>query len=90
MILQKTSGQTLKNDKVKSAFLHYVSDQMIIPGDLIDKSITKLCNNYPNMSEKEMEEEMGIIKKQSNTILQLLGQIIQTIQIESGKEDSDE
>ena len=89
-ILQKTSGQTLKNDKVKSAFLHYISNQMIIPGDLIDKSITKLCNNYHIMNEKEMEHEMGIIKKQSNTILQLLSQVIKTVQIESGKEDSHE
>ena len=90
MILQKTSGQTLLNDKVKSAFLHYISNQMIVPGDLIDKSITNLCNNYPTMSQEEIEHEMGVIKKQSNTILQLLSQIIQTIQIESGKEDSDE
>ena len=58
--------------------------------DKIDKSITKLCNNYSTMSEKEIEKEMEIVKKQSNTILQLLGQIIQTIQIESGKEGSDE
>ena len=73
-----------------SAFLHYISNQMIIPGDKIDQSITKLCNDYSTMSEKEIEKEMEIVKKQSNTILQLLGQIIQTIQIESGKEGSDE
>lgn len=80
----------MKNDKVMSTFLHYISNQMIIPGDQIDQSITKLCNNYSTMSEKEIEKEMEIVKKQSNTILQLLGQIIQTIQIESGKEGSDE
>ena len=89
-ILQKTSGQTLKNDNVKSAFLHYISNQMIVPGDLIDKSVTKLCNDYHMMNEKEMEHEMGIIKKQSSTILQLLGQIIKTVQIEMGKEESHE
>lgn len=80
----------MKNDKMMSAFLHYISNQMIVPGDQIDQSITKLCNNYSTMSEKEIEKEMEIVKKQSNTILQLLGQIIQTIQIESGKEGSDE
>jgi hypothetical protein len=63
---------------------------MIVPGDLIDKSVTKLCNDYHMMNEKEMEHEMGIIKKQSSTILQLLGQIIKTVQIEMGKEESHE
>lgn len=90
VILHKTSGQTLKNDKVKAAFLHYVSNQMFTPCDMIDKSITQLCNNYPTMNQEEIEHEMEIIKKQSSTILQLLSQMIKTIQMESGKEDSDE
>jgi methyl-accepting chemotaxis protein/sigma-B regulation protein RsbU (phosphoserine phosphatase) len=89
-ILQKTSGQAIENDKVKTAFLHYISNQMIMPGDLIDKSVTKICNNYQDISLEEMEQEMGTLKKQSSTILNLLGHIIKTIQIESGKEDSHE
>ena len=89
-ILQKTSGQAIENDKVKTAFLHYISNQMIVPGDLIDKSVTKICNNYPNISLEEIEQEMNTIKKQSSTILNLLGHIIQTIQIESGKEERHE
>ena len=89
-ILQKTSGQAIENEKVKTAFLHYISNQMIVPGDLIDKSVTNICNNYQTISLEEMEKEMNTIKKQSSTILNLLGHIIQTIQIESGKEDSHE
>ena len=88
-ILQRTSGQTIENDKVKTAFLHYISNQMIVPGDLIDKSVTKICNNYQDISLEEMEQEMNTIKKQSSTILNLLGHIIQTIQIE-GKEERHE
>ena len=89
-ILQKTSGQAIENEKVKTAFLHYISNQMIVPGDLIDKSVTKICNDYPDISVEEMEQEMSTIKKQSSTILNLLGHIIETIQIESEKEDSHE
>ena len=89
-ILQKTSGQAIENEKVKTAFLHYISNQMIVPGDLIDKSVTKICNNYQDISVEEMEQEMSTIKKQSSTILNLLGHILETIQIESGKEDSHE
>jgi hypothetical protein len=63
---------------------------MIVPGDLIDKSVTKICNDYPDISVEEMEQEMSTIKKQSSTILNLLGHIIETIQIESEKEDSNE
>ena len=89
-ILQKTSGQAIENEKVKTAFLHYISNQMIVPGDLIDKSVTKICNNYQDISVEEMEQEMSTIKKQSSTILNLLGHILETIQIETGKEDSHE
>ena len=89
-ILQKTSGQAIENEKVKTAFLHYISNQMIVPGDLIDKSVTKICNNYRDISLEEMEQEMDTLKKQSSTILNLLGHIIQTIQIEAGKEERHE
>ena len=75
---------------MKSKFLHYISNQMILPGDLIDKSVNKLCNNYHEMSIEAFEKEMGIIKQQSTTILQLLGHIIQAVQIDSGKEGSHE
>ena len=89
-ILEKTSEQSIENDRMKSAFLHYISNQMIVPGDLIDKSVVKLCNNYRNANLKDIEQEMNVIKQQSATILKLLGHIIQTIQIESGKEGSHE
>jgi HAMP domain-containing protein len=89
-ILEKSSEQSLENDRMKSTFLHYISNQMIVPGDLIDKSVTKLCNNYHEMSIEDIEKETEIIKQQSTTILQLLGHIIQAMQIDSGKEDSHE
>ena len=89
-ILEKTSEQSLENDRMKTTFLHYLSNQMIEPGDLIDKSVAKLCNNYHKTDLKEMEQEMAVIKQQSSTILKLLGHIIEAVQIESGKEDSHE
>ena len=89
-ILEKSSEQSIENDRMKSKFLHYISNQMILPGDLIDKSVNKLCNNYHEMSIEAFEKEMGIIKQQSTTILQLLGHIIQAVQIDSGKEGSHE
>ena len=89
-ILEKSSEQSIENDRMRSKFLHYISNQMISPGDLIDKSVTKLCNNYHEMSIEDIEKETEIIKQQSTTILQLLGHIIQAMQIDSGKEDSHE
>ena len=89
-ILEKTSEQSFENDRMKSTFLHYISNQMIVPGDLIDKSVAKFCNNYHNGDLKEMEQEMTVIKQQSSTILKLLGHIIEAVQIESGKEGSHE
>jgi methyl-accepting chemotaxis protein len=89
-ILEKSSEQSIENDRMRSKFLHYISNQMISPGDLIDKSVTKLCNNYHEMSIEDIEKDTEIIKQQSTTILQLLGHIIQAMQIDSGKEDSHE
>ena len=77
-------------DRMKSTFLHYISNQMIVPGDLIDKSVTKLCNNYHNANMKEIEQEIKVIKQQSTEMLKLLGHIIEAVQMESGKEGSHE
>ena len=42
------------------------------------------------MSIEDIEKDTEIIKQQSTTILQLLGHIIQAMQIDSGKEGSHE
>jgi K+-sensing histidine kinase KdpD len=89
-ILEKSSEQSIENDRMRSKFLHYISNQMISPGDLIDKSVTKLCNNYHNANMKEIEQEIKVIKQQSTEVLKLLGHIIEAVQMESGKEGSHE
>jgi methyl-accepting chemotaxis protein/sigma-B regulation protein RsbU (phosphoserine phosphatase) len=88
--LQKLSGHTQQSDKVKSAFLHYVSRQMVGPGDVIDRSVAHLSSRFRTMTMEEIENEIRQIKEQSETILTLLSEIIHVAQIEAEKEESHE
>ena len=88
MVLQKASGQTFETDRVKSAFLHYITSQMITPGDIVDRSVTNLCNNYRTYTLEDIDREMNHIKEQSAVILELLEHIVKAVQIENDKEDS--
>ena len=88
--LQEASGYTMENDRVKSAFLHYITDQMTAPTEAIDKSVTTLCNNYQDIDIKEAEQEVKNIRQQSETVMNLLNHMIQAAQIEPGKEGDHE
>ena len=82
--LQKASGQTQETDRVKSAFLHYITNQMFTPSDIIHSSVTKL-SNYHDLNREEVEQEVDTVKQQGGVILDLLSHIIQAVQIENGK-----
>ena len=61
---------------------------MIVPCDIIDTSVTKLSNNYNDISLKEFEYEADVIKKQSDVIIDLLDNMVEALkkEIETGKE----
>jgi hypothetical protein len=61
---------------------------MITPGDIIDRSVTNLCNNYRTYTPEDIDREMNHIKEQSAVILELLEHIVKAVQIENDKEDS--
>ena len=67
---------------MKTAFLNYMTTQMIVPSDLIEHSVTKLSNNYQELSATEAEYEVEVIKKQSEIILDLLDHMIEALEIE--------
>lgn len=89
-VLQKASGYSIENDRVKSAFLHYITNQMTAPTEALDKSVTTLCNNYQTISEEDAQREVKNIKQQSETVMKLLDHMIEAAQIEPGKEGSNE
>ena len=88
--LQQASGHRLETDRLKTAFLYYVTNQMTAPSVIIDNSVTTLCNNYHDISQKDAEQEVEKIKAQSKLIISLLDELVQIAEIATGKEVSHE
>ena len=84
--LQQASGHSLETDRLKTAFLYYVTNQMTAPSMIIDNSVTTLCNNYHDISQKDAEQEVEKIKAQSKLIISLLDELVQITEIATGKE----
>ena len=81
-VLRKAYRQAQEADRMKTAFLHNMTNQMTGPSDAINKSVEALCNDFGSISEAD--HEMGIIQQQSKTILDLLDSLIHTAEKEGG------
>lgn len=97
--LRKAFSQAQGSDRMKATFLHYMTTQMAVPADKIEKSVIKLVNNFSNITPEEANHERDVIKKQSDIMLDLLEHMIEALQIEAeeaekvfkkGKEAADE
>ena len=91
--LRKAYSQAQEADKMKTSFLHYMTNQMMEPSDAIDKGVTTLCNSYGTASPQEIGLVMENIQQQSDAILKVLDHMLQasdrettTEMVESGKE----
>ena len=60
-------------DKLKTAFLHHMTNQMIAPSQTILTSVDTLCQQWSNMSKEEAAKVVDSIQKDSQTITDLLG-----------------
>ena len=81
--LRKALGNAQGSDRMKSSFLHYMTTQMTVPSDLIERSVVKLCNNYDTISPQEADFEVTVIKEQSEKILDLLDHMVEALKIEA-------
>jgi methyl-accepting chemotaxis protein/sigma-B regulation protein RsbU (phosphoserine phosphatase) len=80
--LKKAYGQAKGSDRMKTTFLHYMTNQMTVPSDLIERSVTKLSNNFEHITPAEAEYEVSVIKKQSEVILDVLDHMVEALEIE--------
>lgn len=70
--LLKLHAQIEEGDQVKATFLHNVTNRMIAPSEAILRSVTKLSDNYRDITLEQANREIDHIKQQSATILELL------------------
>jgi hypothetical protein len=81
--LSKAYGNAQGSDRMKTTFLHYMTTQMTVPADLIERSVMKLSNNYDTISPQEAGFEVSVIKEQSERVLDLLDHMVEALQIEA-------
>ena len=65
-----------------------MTNQMAVPNESIERSVTTLCNNYRDMSKEEIEQQVDNIQRKSDAIVELLNHMIHFTQPQSGKEVS--
>ena len=88
--LRKTYKQTQEDNRVKTTFLHSMSNKMIVNAKAIGTSVKTLCENYQTISLQEANHEIDTIKQKSETILYVLNQMFNASGHEAGKEDDHE
>jgi hypothetical protein len=64
--------QIQDDEQVKTTFLHNITNRMIAPAASIENSVITLCDHYEDITLTEANKEKDNIKRQSETILELL------------------
>ena len=81
--LRRALGNAQGSDRMKTSFLHYMTTQMVLPSDLIERSVMKLSNNYNSLTPQEADYELSVIKEQSAKVLDLLDHMVEALEIEA-------
>lgn len=89
-VLRQAYNRAQEANRMKMAFLHHMTNQMIAPTTAIEQSANRLCDNYHDVSLKEADREVTVIQQQSQAIIDLVNTLIQTAENETGKEGADE
>ncbi len=82
--LKKVYNEVKKADRIKTAFLHNMTNQMISPAESIDKDVIKLCDH--DTSSEETAQLAEDIQQSGNTITKLLNDLIRMSEEEMRKE----
>ena len=89
-VLKEAYNRAQEANRMKTAFLHHMTNQMIAPSDAINNSVENLCNNYQQLSLQEADHEVEIIQQQSQAIIDLVDTLIRTAENDTGKEAAHE
>ena len=85
--LQVAYRRSQKADRMKTVFLHNMTNQMIKPSEIIFKDVECLCD-YANQEVPRTHELAESIQKSGNAIADLLDNLIHISDEEPGKGDS--
>lgn len=85
-VLKAALSTAEEADRMKTSFLHYMTNQMAVPSESIDRSVTNLCNNYQDLSKDEIDQQVDNIKRKSDAMIELLNHMAHFTETEKGKE----
>lgn len=85
-VLRAAYRKTEEADRMKTSFLHYMTNQMAVPSESIERSVTTLCNNYHDMSKEEIDQQVDNIQRKSDALVELLNHMTHFTETEAGKE----
>ena len=92
--LRKVYSQAKEADRIKTAFLHNMTNQMMEPAMAIAASVNRLVAGeeapMSNVQRPTFNGEIEIIRSQSKAITDVLNHLLDTADSESGKEDRHE
>ena len=74
--LQAAYDEAQRYEEKKAKFLQNMTDRMAAPVDQLCRSTNAICQNYPNLSKSEMTTLQTDITQGSETIIELLDQLI--------------
>ena len=75
-------------DRMKTSFLNNMSNQMIAPSEAIATSVDSICSLGRDLSHEEAERLTDDIRSNSQTIVDLLSNLLTTSNETTGKEDA--
>ena len=86
--LNAAYNQAQKADRMKTAFLHNMTNQMIGPAEAIDRDVSALCND--KVGNQDISQLSDDIQQKGNTIAELLDNLINISADEKRKEVADD
>jgi HAMP domain-containing protein len=87
--LRQAYAQAQKADRMKTAFLHNMTNQMIAPAEAIEQDITLLCDSSQVKDKETASRLVTSIQQHGDTIAQLLKNLLNISDEEKGKEVAD-
>ncbi|MCR4583080.1 MAG: HAMP domain-containing protein [Prevotella sp.] len=88
-VLREAYEQAKEGDRMKTAFLHNVSDQLSAPVAALAADVKALNSQEQPLIKEEMEQLVADVQQQGNSVANLLNYLLQTSQAQ-GVEDTNE
>ena len=88
--LRVTYEKVKQADRMKTAFLHNMTDQMIGPATAIEQSVNALCDYDPSIAKESPDQLVDHIQQQGETIAEVLKNLLNLSEEEIRKEVENE